>query len=128
VSTPKIDVLKNFDYLPDSAVVHTDVTVAVTGLSDRTVRRVLPRVYVSADRYGQRVSDIRNLLAKGADPATRRIRVGPAGMRLIAEVQAAASRAEAEKIIGAFDDSRMSDDERERLRTLLADALAELPE
>jgi hypothetical protein len=128
MSTPKIDVLKNFDHLPDSAVVHTDVTVAITGLSDRTVRRVLPRVYLSVDRYGQRVSDIRNLLAKGADPATRRIRVGPAATRLIGEVQAAATRAEGEKIIGQFDRGRMADDERERLRTLLADALAELPE
>jgi hypothetical protein len=67
-------------------------------------------------------------LAKGVDPASRRIRVGPAGTRLVGEVQAAPSRAEAEKIIAAFDDSAMSADERERLQALLTDALAELPE
>ena len=102
---------------------HTNVTVAITSLSDRTVRHhpLLPRQYISRDRYGQRVGHIRNLLAKGISEV--RPRVGPAATRLVAEVQAAPNRAEAEKIISGFDSTRMSHDEYGRLQALLTDIL-----
>jgi hypothetical protein len=59
--------LKIFDSLPDSAISPTRVTAVVTGLSERTVRYhpKLPRRYISADRYGQQVGDVRRLLREG---------------------------------------------------------------
>jgi hypothetical protein len=124
----RFDPIRNFSDLPDEAIVPTWVTCAITSLSDRQVRRLFARHYTSRDRYGQQVGDIRRVLKDGVAEEQRRVRVGPAAQRLVTEVQAAPSRAEAEKVIEQFDDSRMADAERERLRALLADALAELPE
>jgi len=122
------DIVRNFDDLPNSAVVSTNVAVVVTGLSSRTVRDHphLPRIYTSADRYGYRVGDLRRLLTKGMPPEQIRLRVSPPCQRLLSEVQAAPSRSEAEHIIAAFDNSRVGAAEREKLQALLADALAEL--
>jgi hypothetical protein len=125
MSSRKLDVIRHFDDLPSSAVVHVDVVVAVTGLSDRCVRRTFQRVYISKDRYGVRVSEVRDRLANGVPAAERRLRVGPDGTRLIGTVQAAASKAEAEKLIEQFDSSKMSADERGRLHTLLERELRE---
>jgi hypothetical protein len=110
--------------------VPTSVTAAVTGLSDRSVRRhpKLPHCYISRDRYGQRVSDIRALLSNGVPPEEIRKRVSPRGQRLLSEIQSAPSRAEAERILNAHDDSWLGSDERDRLNALLIDALNELPE
>jgi hypothetical protein len=57
--------LERFPHLPREAAVPTKLTAAVTGLSERTVRYhpLLPRVYVSPKRYGQRVANILDLLA-----------------------------------------------------------------
>jgi hypothetical protein len=57
--------LERFAHLPNEAIVPTKVSSAVTGLSERSIRYhdELPRVYLSAKRYGQRVSDLRRLLA-----------------------------------------------------------------
>jgi hypothetical protein len=59
------NLLERFSSLPDEAASPTKLTSAVTGLSERTVRYhpLLPRIYVSAKRYGQRVGNIRALLA-----------------------------------------------------------------
>jgi hypothetical protein len=71
--------VKNFELLPDDAVLPTKATAIILGLSERTVRRhpLLPRVYVSADRYGQRVADIRRLTRDGVPVDSRHIRTGP---------------------------------------------------
>jgi hypothetical protein len=122
--------VSDFDNLPGSAIVQTSVTSRITGLSERTIRNhpKLPRTYTSTDRYGQRVSDIRDLLTNGMPPDEVRIRVSPRARDLVSQVQSAPSRAEGEQIIATFDRGRMSDGEYERLQTLLQDALAELPE
>jgi hypothetical protein len=59
-----LQTIKNFDALPDDAIVHTEVTSALTGLSPRCVRHhpKLPRRYLTRRRYGQQVRDIRALL------------------------------------------------------------------
>jgi hypothetical protein len=64
------ETLERFDALPDDAVSPTKITAVVTGLSERTVRYHprLPRHYVSSDRYGQRVGDVRKLLREGFRP------------------------------------------------------------
>jgi hypothetical protein len=58
------EIVKNFDLLPDDAVVQTKITSVVTGLSDRTIRYhpKLPRRQISRGRVGQRVGDVRALL------------------------------------------------------------------
>jgi hypothetical protein len=63
-----LQAIKNFDALPDDAVVHTEVTSAVTGLSPRCIRYhpKLPRRYLTKTHYGQRVGDVRALLGGGA--------------------------------------------------------------
>jgi hypothetical protein len=60
--------LERFPHLPNEAIIHSKVTSALSGLSERTIRYhpALPRVYVSATRYGQRAGDVRKLLAGGA--------------------------------------------------------------
>ena len=58
------EILKQFDELPDCAVVRSAVTAAVLGLSERTVRRCFPSVQLTPNRKGQRVGDIR-ALARG---------------------------------------------------------------
>jgi hypothetical protein len=122
------DICRHFDDLPNSAVVSTAVACVVTGLSDRTVRNhpLLPRVYTSRDRYGFKVGDLRKLLSEGVPPEQIRLRVSPPAQRFLTEVSAASSRSEAEKLVAAFDDSKMGDGERERLHALLTTALAEL--
>jgi hypothetical protein len=61
------EVLQRFDALPDDAILPSRVTGIILGVSERTVRYhpQLPRVQVSAGRYGQRVGDIRKLVRKG---------------------------------------------------------------
>ena len=58
------ELLKRWPYLPDDAIVHSKVTAAVTGLSERTVRYDprFRRVYLTPSRYGHRVGDIRKVL------------------------------------------------------------------
>jgi hypothetical protein len=63
--------VKNFDDLPDSALLPTKATALILGVSERTVRREalttkLARVQISAGRYGFRVGDIRALISSTA--------------------------------------------------------------
>jgi hypothetical protein len=65
------ELLKRWPSLPDEAVVNCKVTAAVTGLSERTIRYDprFERVYLTPNRYGNRVGNIRKVLAglsKGA--------------------------------------------------------------
>jgi hypothetical protein len=59
------ELLKRWPFLPDEAIVHSKVTAAITGLSERTVRYDprFKRVYLTANRYGHRVGDVRKVLA-----------------------------------------------------------------
>jgi hypothetical protein len=59
------ELLKRWPSLPDEAVVHAKVAAAVTGLSERTIRydSRFQRVYLTENRYGIRVGDIRKVLA-----------------------------------------------------------------
>jgi hypothetical protein len=61
------EALERFDALPDDAISPTKITAIITGQSERSVRYhpQLPRHYVSAERYGQRVGDVRQLLRDG---------------------------------------------------------------
>jgi hypothetical protein len=56
--------LKDFDALPDDAVVPRRVTAAVLNMSERTVKRSVPTVNLSLRRRGNRVADIR-AIARG---------------------------------------------------------------
>ena len=60
--------VKEFDSLPDDAVVPRYVTAALLHISERTVRRCVPTVQLSARRRGNRVGDIR-AIARGDNPA-----------------------------------------------------------
>jgi hypothetical protein len=62
-----MDEIKNFDDLPDDAVVPRCVTAAVLHISERTVRRSIPTVKLSQRRRGNRVGDIR-AIARGDRP------------------------------------------------------------
>jgi hypothetical protein len=57
-------ILNRFDALPDDAVLQSSTTSIITGLSERTIRYhpKLPRKYLTANRYGQRVGDVRRLI------------------------------------------------------------------
>ena len=59
------DLLKRWPALPDEAVAPTKVVAAVTGLSERTIRYDprLRRVYLTPNRYGFRVSNVKEILA-----------------------------------------------------------------
>jgi hypothetical protein len=61
------ELIKRFDDLPNDAVLPTKATELVLGVSGRTVRYRLdlPRVQISAGRYGYRVGDIRDLVRRG---------------------------------------------------------------
>jgi hypothetical protein len=59
-----MDGIKEFDDLPDDAVVPRRVTAAVLHISERTVRRSVPTVNLSQRRRGNRVGDIR-AIARG---------------------------------------------------------------
>ena len=56
-----IERIKNFDTLPDDAVVSPKITAIVMDESERTLRRHPPirRIQLSARRVGFRVGDIR---------------------------------------------------------------------
>ena len=53
--------LKEFDALPDDAVVPRRVTAEVLGVSERTVRRSVPTVNLSPRRRGNRVGTVRDI-------------------------------------------------------------------
>jgi hypothetical protein len=75
-----LDVVNAFPSMPDEAVVSAEVVALLSGLSGRTVRRhpKLPRRYISHDRYGYSVADVRKLLSGEAVPESeRRIRSQP---------------------------------------------------
>ena len=63
------DVLKNFDNLPDDALVPPKVTALLLGgISTRTLRRSppIPKVKVTAQRGAYRVGDIRKLVRQAS--------------------------------------------------------------
>jgi hypothetical protein len=53
------EVLRQFDLLPDDAVVPTRITAAIHGVSERTVRRRYPAVQLTINRKGYRVGTLR---------------------------------------------------------------------
>ena len=61
------EALARFNVLPDDAVLPSQVTAVLLGVSERTIRYHpnLPRVQISRGRYGQRVGDIRKLCREG---------------------------------------------------------------
>jgi len=61
------EALARFIVLPDDAVLPSQVTAIILGVSERTIRYHpnLPRVQISRGRYGQRVGDIRKLCRDG---------------------------------------------------------------
>jgi hypothetical protein len=61
------EALARFNVLPDDAVLPSQVTAIILGVSERTVRYHphLPRHQISRGRYGQRVGDIRKLCREG---------------------------------------------------------------
>src|SRR6516164_11003554 len=61
------ELLKRWPSLPDEAVAQVKLVAAVTGLSERTVRHDprFERVYVTQNRYGIRVGNVRKVLAGG---------------------------------------------------------------
>jgi len=61
------EALARFNVLPDDAVLPSQVTAIILGISERTVRYHpnLPRVQISRGRYGQRIGDIRKLCREG---------------------------------------------------------------
>jgi hypothetical protein len=63
--TELTELLKRWPSLPDEAVVHCKVTAAMTGLSERSIRYDprFKRVYLTKNRYGNRVGDVRKVLA-----------------------------------------------------------------
>jgi hypothetical protein len=63
------EVLRQFDSLPDDAVVPTRVTAAVHGISERTVRRRYPAVQLTLNRKGYRVGTLR-AMSRAEKPAT----------------------------------------------------------
>jgi hypothetical protein len=68
-----LEIVQNFDRLPDDTVVSRRVTAIVTGLSERTLRRtgVLPAVPLSPNRVGHRVGGIRALVRNGYDATVK---------------------------------------------------------
>jgi hypothetical protein len=61
------EALARFNVMPDDAVLPSQVTAIILGVSERTIRYHpnLPRVQISRGRYGQRVADIRKLCREG---------------------------------------------------------------
>lgn len=68
-----IELMHNFDQLPDDCVVSDPVTCLILGVSEWTLRRDPPanlrRIRLSQRRFGRRVGDIRALV-RGTTPAT----------------------------------------------------------
>jgi hypothetical protein len=58
------ELLRRWPDLPNEAVVNTKVVAALTGLAERTIRYDprLKRVYLTADRYGYRVDNVKEIL------------------------------------------------------------------
>lgn len=61
------EALARFNVLPDDAVLPSQVTAIILGVSERTIRYHpnLPRIQISRGRYGQRVGDVRKLCREG---------------------------------------------------------------
>jgi hypothetical protein len=61
---PALELVKNFDALPDDAVVPSKVTDILLNISEWTRRRhpSLRRIQLSPRRFGHRVGDIRALV------------------------------------------------------------------
>jgi len=64
--TELTELLRRWSSLPDEAIVNSKLTAAITGLSERVIRYDprFERVYLTKTRYGQRVGDIRKMLAE----------------------------------------------------------------
>jgi hypothetical protein len=65
------EIIKNFDKLPDDAIVPRKVTALLLGMSERTVRRGLPipQRQITERILGHRVGDIR-AMARGLPAGT----------------------------------------------------------
>jgi hypothetical protein len=63
------EVLRQFDSLPDDAVVPTRITAAFHNVSERTVRRRYPSVQLTLNRKGYRVGTLR-AMSRAEKPAT----------------------------------------------------------
>lgn len=77
------EAIERFSTLPDDAIAPTEVATAIlNNLSGRTLRYhpALPRHYVSQNRYGYRVADIRKLARDGWQP------IGEAAKRVVNSV------------------------------------------
>jgi hypothetical protein len=59
-----LELVRNFDALPDDALVPTKVTEILLNTSEWTMRRKPPlrRIQISQKRFGHRVGDIRALV------------------------------------------------------------------
>ena len=77
--TDLLEILKRYDALPPSAVVSSKAAAAILGVSERVVRYHpnLPRVQLTAQRYGFRKSDIEKLSTDGWQP------IGDAAQRVV---------------------------------------------
>jgi hypothetical protein len=66
-----LELVKNFDALPDDAVVPTKVTEILLNTSEWTLRRNPPlrRIQISQRRFGHRVGDLRALIRGAIQPA-----------------------------------------------------------
>ena len=58
------EILRNWDSLPDDAVISTKIAALVLGVAERTIRYHphLKRVPVSRGRYGFRVGNVRQIV------------------------------------------------------------------
>jgi hypothetical protein len=77
--TDLLEILKRYEALPPSAVVSSKAAAAILGVSERVVRYHpnLPRVQLTAQRYGFRKSDIEKLSTDGWQP------IGDAAQRVV---------------------------------------------
>jgi hypothetical protein len=64
LSARHLEVLRNFDFYPDSAVIPVPVVAALTSLCEKSVRQhpSLPPVDVSRGRKGCHAGDVRKVL------------------------------------------------------------------
>jgi hypothetical protein len=69
MTAPIIDLLQNFDKLPDDAIVPSKITAALLNISTRTLRRSppIPKVKTGTRSCGYRAGSIR-ALARGESP------------------------------------------------------------
>jgi len=60
----RADLLQAFGLLPDDSIASPKMTAAVLNISDRTLRRSppIPRIQLTAQRFGFRVGTIRQLI------------------------------------------------------------------